>query len=359
MSDKNIARRATAEINFDGTDITKNLKDYFLSMTYTDNEEDEADDLQIKLQDRNGQWMQKWLNASLQSAASGGIPSTTKGLRIKSTIVQSNWNGDGRDRKLSCGQFELDGVAAVGPPNTISIKATALPYDSTIRQQKKSKAWEGYRLSGIASEMASSNGMLSLYEADQDPEYDRVEQITQSDICFLQTLCHKAGISLKVTDNMLVLFDQRKYEAKDSVYDIIYGAKSVLKWNLGTGEAKTQYQSCRVSYTKPDGSVIEGIATAEIDGGKDNKQCLEVSAVVASVGEAKELASKMLRLRNKFERTSSFTLVGNVGLVSGLTVKLEGWGMWDGKAIIKKAVHIVGDGGYTTQITVRRVLEGY
>ena len=45
MSDKNQARRTTAEVVFGGTDITSSIRPYFLSMTYTDNEEDEADDL--------------------------------------------------------------------------------------------------------------------------------------------------------------------------------------------------------------------------------------------------------------------------------------------------------------------------
>jgi len=54
MSDKNMARRTDVEINFDGTDITSSIRPYLLSVTYTDNEEDEADDLQIRLQDREG-----------------------------------------------------------------------------------------------------------------------------------------------------------------------------------------------------------------------------------------------------------------------------------------------------------------
>ena len=52
MSDQNIARRAAVQVNFAGVDITNDIRKYLLSLTYTDSEEDEADDLQIKLQDR-------------------------------------------------------------------------------------------------------------------------------------------------------------------------------------------------------------------------------------------------------------------------------------------------------------------
>jgi len=47
-----------------------------------------------------------------------------------------------------------------------------------------------------------------------------------------------------------------------------------------------------------------------------------------------------------------------VGLVAGVTVMLKGWGGWDGKYIVTKAVHTVGGSGYTTQISLRKVL-GY
>ena len=80
---------------------------------------------------------------------------------------------------------------------------------------------------------------------------------------------------------------------------------------------------------------------------------------MADVAEAKALAEKQLRLHNKFTRTASFVLPGNTALVAGVTAMLEGWGGWDGKYIIKQARHTVDSSGYTTQIVVRRVLEGY
>ena len=48
MSNKNLARRAAVGISFAGTDITKSIKPYLKAFTYTDNEADEADDIQIR-----------------------------------------------------------------------------------------------------------------------------------------------------------------------------------------------------------------------------------------------------------------------------------------------------------------------
>lgn len=526
MSNKELARRAAAEICFAGVDISAAVSKYLISLTYTDNEEDETDDLQIKLEDRDGIWLEQWLNAAVQAAASSssstsgsgasssqykvtaksglnvrsgpgtshgklgalaygatidvhsiengwasiaysgkaayvsasyitatgkssatdssGCPygagtgtvrsgstgtdvkrcqwylnkainaglvedgicgpktvsaikafqvkygltvdgicgpktwakletvvsavnstksedTDNKGLKIQAVLVRENWNSDGKDKVLDCGEFVLDSVNASGPPSEVTIKCTSLPYNARIRQTKKSKSWEGYHLSGIVGEMAASNGMTCLYLSSYDPYYERLEQISKSDISFLSTLCHNAGISLKATNNILVLFDQATYEAKGAVATITKGDGRYLKYKLSTGSADTQYASCRVSYTNPgNGTVISAIAYEEdYDAGKDDNQQLEITAKVKSVGEAQALAEKSLRLKNKYEYSASFTMPGDPSLVAGVTITLVGWGPWSGKYIIKQAKHTLGSSGYTTQISLRRVLEGY
>lgn len=443
MSNANLARRTAVEICFDGVDITESVRPYLLSLTYTDNEEDEADDLQIKLEDRDSLWLCSWLNDLVQAAASttGAVSSETapvssaatyqvtaksglnvrtgpgtgysklgalafgatisvetirdgwaaiqysgrsayvcadyiqpsgggasadaqssasvSNLKIRAGILRENWNGDGSDKVLDCGQFELDSIDASGPPATVTIKATALPFSSQIRQTKRSQAWESYTLSGIAREMAARNNMAFLYESANDPYYDRVEQVKVSDISFLSALCHNAGISLKATSNILVLFDQAAYEAKAPVKTIRRGDGSYTKYKLAMGKADTQYASCRVSYSG-SGKCIEAIAYVEdYKEDSDKNQQLEITARVGSIAEAKALAEKQLRLHNKYARTATFTMTGDPDMLAGVTVLLSDWGSWDGKYIVKQAKHIVGSSGYTTTVTLRRVLEGY
>ena len=178
--------------------------------------------------------------------ASGGDVSADPGLKIDAVIVRENWTGGGKDAVLPCGEFELDSVAASGPPAVINIKGTSLPFTAQVRQTKKSKAWENYTLSGIANEIARANGMVCMYESASDPFYSRVEQVKTSDIQFLETLCHKAGISLKATNRTLVLFDQAAYESKAAVFTIKRGSGVYIKHKLNVGTADTQYSSCRV-----------------------------------------------------------------------------------------------------------------
>ena len=308
-----------------------------------------------------------WVDASEISGKSGsGSSGSSSGsgeesLKIRATITACNWHSDGKDEALDCGTFELDSVVASGPPGIITIKAIGLPYTSQIRQTKQSKGWEKYKLSGIANEMASKNGMAAQFLAKKDPEYKRVEQYRCSDIDFLQQLCHDAGLSLKCTDGKIVIFDQQEYEGKDAVWTTTLGDKSYIKYSHSLGQAGTQYASCRVSYVGPDGKAIEGIAyVKDYDAKSKTNQQLEVYAPVTSKAEAKELAAKKLRLYNKFERQMSFTFPGDPGKVAGLTFNAEGFGPWSGKYIVKQSKHTVsGSGGYTTQVIGRHTLGGY
>ena len=286
--------------------------------------------------------------------------SADTGLKMDAVILRENWAGDGKDSLLPCGEFELDSVTASGPPAVIALKGTSLPFTAQVRQTKKSKAWENYTLSGIANEIAGANGMVCMYESAADPFYTRVEQIKTSDIQFLETLCHNAGISLKATNRILVLFDQAAYESKAAVFTIKRGSGVYTKYKLNVGTADTQYSSCRVSYVDPAGKCIEGVAKVEdYKADAKNNQQLEITAKVASKDEAKALAEKMLRKHNRYAKTASFTLPGNPDLVAGVTVMLEKWGGWDGKYIVTQAKHTVGGSGYTVQVRLRRVLEGY
>ena len=87
---------------------------------------------------------------------------------------------------------------------------------------------------------------------------------------------------------------------------------------------------------------------------------LEINEKVSSTEEAQKLAKKRLRQKNKNEFKASFNLSGDTRLVAGVTVETSGYGAFDGKYIIETATHTISkSGGYKTDISLRKVLEGY
>ncbi len=292
--------------------------------------------------------------ASTTKTATGGV----KGTEISAVIIQRNWESDGKDHVLDCGTFEIDSIDGSGPPAQVSIKATSLSYSSTVRTQLKTKAWENIKLSAIADEIATKNGMKCIYESSFDPIYTRREQVQLSDIVFLQGLCKDAGISLKVSAKIIVLFDEADYESKTEVREIKRGAADVKTYRFGTSTNDTKYNKCHVSYTNPQtGQTIEYTYTPR--DAEKNGLVLEINEKVTTREEARQLAMKRLRQKNKAEFQAEFTLVGDISLVAGVTVNVVGWGMFDGKYIIETATHSVTASGYTLQVKLRRVLEEY
>ena len=82
---------------------------------------------------------------------------------------------------------------------------------------------------------------------------------------------------------------------------------------------------------------------------------------VSSDAEAEKVAKKKLRQHKKDEHTASLTLgPGDVRLLGGVNVDVNGWGGHDGKYAVTKAKHSVsGTGGYGTEVELRKCLEGY
>ncbi|MCL2082954.1 MAG: peptidoglycan-binding protein [Oscillospiraceae bacterium] len=279
MSNKNLARRTEIAIKINGVKVSKDMNKYLSQLTYTDNEEDKTDDLQISIDDREGVWIKDWMKQkkqpkpapppkktnrpTLRKGARGGDAKYMQSLLIKNrqklpiygvdgifgseteaavrgfqkaagltvngvcdsvmwaklegegnesgakavettvngsisaVIVQKNWNSDGKDRVLDCGVFEIDSLDTSGPPANVSIKGTSLPHSSTMRTQKKTRAWENVKLSAIAKEIAKKSGLKCMFESATDPLYKRREQVQVSDIVFLRRLCKSTGISLK------------------------------------------------------------------------------------------------------------------------------------------------------------------
>lgn len=122
------ARQARVQIAFDGIDVSKNISDDLISLRYTDSEDDEADDLQLTLQDRDAKWLTTWLDDALIAQLNTEVRAgKSKGLSITGSILCDNWTKPGEVLRLDCGKFALDDNGASGPPSQITLKSASLP----------------------------------------------------------------------------------------------------------------------------------------------------------------------------------------------------------------------------------------
>ena len=321
------ARRVELRLEFLNIDVPDDLARHLLKASYTDNEEDSADDFQMEYDDMernlNGAWLEvkptivkstkqvqkqvaqtevinyvvkrgdtlsaialrylgkasKYPQIAQENGiknpdlifpgqvfriTTGGQVSTTvtevqetttmvsQPRMVKVTLVQKNWNDTGKNGVLECGTFEIDSVDISGPPLKTALKSTSIPYTSTFRMMKKSRNWEKNSLRAIGQQIASEAGFNFLYECSDNPEYDKKEQVQQSDIRFLQDLCHAEGKALKVTKMTIVIFDKQEYDTKPVSKVITYGSSDIISFRMGTNLKDAAYTSCHVSYTNTE-----------------------------------------------------------------------------------------------------------
>lgn len=295
--------------------------------------------------------------AEVSATGGGSSPAATSVKMLQVVLAQLDWNGTGRIGILNCGTFEVDSASLAGPPMKTTLNSTSIPYTSTLRMQKKNRVWENATLKTIAGQIAAEAGLTLLYLSTDNPEYDKKEQVRQSDIRFLQTLCHAEGKALKVTELAVVVFDKQDYDGKPPIKVIAYGSSDILSFRLSTNMKDTAYTSCHVSYSNSEKKeTIEYTFTPDSSAGTG--QVLEVNERVANTAEAMRLAKKRLREKNEGEITASFSMVGDVQLVAGVVVQLLGFQSFDRKYRIKSAKHKLL-GGYTTDIELVQILEGY
>jgi len=346
-------------------DMTESLAPDLLSLSYTDKEKDEADELSITLQDPHGVWAGLW--------------TPDGGERIEACITPGTV-AEKRTSRLYCGSFFVDALSASGSPRVLNMKAVSIPLNKPIRRKLKNRAWEKTTLKDIAAAITREAGLELLYDAQENPVYDRQDQKRESDLGFLSRLCREMGISLKVTDEKIVLFDQASYEKKEPVRTLTLNRSPILSWNFESSQSE-KYKSVTVSYRDPKRKTKGAAAGYTMDlekvGGKkssnpavmtytctdpnadDEWQEYSLKRRAKSVSEAERLARAKLRELNARSVTGSMTLLGDTSLVAGVVVAVSGFGAFDGNFIVQEAAHSISGSGYTTSLSLRRVNNNY
>jgi len=208
------------------------------------------------------------------------------------------------------------------------------------------------------------------------------------------------GISLKVTSEILVLFEESAYEAKEVIdtFDKSELGGRLIDYKFSQNTSDTV---CKVisSYKDPkSGKLIKaefvpenppltgqrGLVNArpgDLRGDnfrEGNDTSSDASGGTFDTGfnafndtaddfeevrsdktdNATRQAKAIAREKNKMEWTCTLNIIGNVKMVGGVNIQLTNFGVYSGKYSVDEASHSVG-GGYTTTVKAHKVLVGY
>ena len=324
-------RSSYVRIIYEGRNITRDIAPYLTQFTFTDNSGGKADDISLTLEDRAGLWASSWF--------------PEKGDRIKAVIVKIDGS---QARALPCGEYEIDSIDYSSPPRLITIKAVSTAITRNMRHERHNKNWENITLQTIAAELAGDNNLMLYYDG-PNPFYERKTQAGISDLEFLKSLCDDAGLSLKIHDMKMIIFDIEGNNERESVATIKITDKNLLSWKFTTKSAKI-YKGAKVCYHDPVKN--ETFSGEYYDANEEgSNEILEINERVESFAEAQTLAEKRLSQANKNEVTGDLSLMGNVDLLAGNNLTIEGFGVFDGKYTIDKVTHSLGS-GFTSQVSL-------
>jgi phage protein D len=335
------SRRVSLDLVYQGKNITKNIAPDLKNFSHTDNASGQADDVSIELKDESGKWISSWR--------------PTKGDILHPKIITVNWGKDGDKQVLDCGIYMVDEPSYSGRPRVLNLGAVSTPANTDFMTTLKSRTWDGASLKGIARSIAKSAGLGLYYDSKTDPVFKSEKQSDEADVSYLFNICQKAGMSMKLYNNKIVIYSEAEYERKTPVATIVE-SDLLTGWSLNTTFTDTGYDGCLIEYTNPDTG--EKLAYLFKAPGKKGKKYFKINEKADSYAEAVRLTKSKLRELNKKEYTGSLPMPGNLKWLASQTVRLKGFGFFDGVWFIDKISRTVG-GGFTMSLDIHRILEGY
>ncbi|EOM7160335.1 TPA: phage late control D family protein [Escherichia coli] len=161
----------------DSRDITGNISDRLMSMTLTDNRGFEADQLDIELNDADGQ---------VELPVRGAV-----------LTVYIGWKGFA----LVCkGKFTVDEVEHRGAPDVVTIRARSADFRGTLNSRREG-SWHDTTLGAIVEAIASRNKLeASVAPSLAGIKIPHIDQSQESDAKFLTRLAERNGgeVSIKM-----------------------------------------------------------------------------------------------------------------------------------------------------------------
>lgn len=159
-----------------------------------------------------------------------------KGDKISGNITFQNWNAEGKHLKLDCGKFVLDSIKFSGGPLKATFGALAIPASESFKSRERTKTWKKVTVKKIATEIAKRY-KLNLSYSGPSITISAIEQSEKSDSAFLYEVCKSYGLSMKVFNSKIVIYDQTAQEKKKSVATL----KESHSW-MTTGTMRTHWK---------------------------------------------------------------------------------------------------------------------
>ena len=312
-------REALLELSYNGVNATGDFSSKSESFTYTDVASGEADTLSLSVSNKNGQWL------------NGYMPED--GDYVDAKIVVRNWNGEGDNRSLSCGKFDLDSFKASGYPETAAIGGITIPIRTNFNVTAKSRTFSNTTTKTILADLCAGAGISLVYES-EDYSIEEVEQSRQTDMEFAFSLCKNHNLAMKLYNSKMVVYDQTAYEKKAPAYTI--HKRDMQTYSFDRAKSKL-YDSVQIQYANP-GSDDTLTYSYTIPGGS-GKRTLYINEQADTYRDAEIKAKSQLLENIRGAININFKVKGDTKHIAAQNIRIEGMGKADGVYFIDRVTH--------------------
>lgn len=172
-------------VTLDDKDITTSLEKRLISLTHTDNRGFEADQLDIELDDADGQ---------LQLPRRGAVLSLAIGWQNEPLIVK--------------GQFTVDEVEHSGSPDRLTVRGRSADFRETLNI-KREKSWHETTVGAVVNEIATRHKLTAALGKELESQaVEHFDQTNESDGSFLMRLAKEYGAIAAIKNGNLLFIRQ-------------------------------------------------------------------------------------------------------------------------------------------------------
>ncbi|WP_415347588.1 phage late control D family protein [Enterobacter roggenkampii] len=353
-------------LKLDNDDITQDFSDRLISLTMTDNRGFEADQLDIVLDDTDGQ-----------------IALPPRGATL---TLWLGWQGAALIKK---GMFTVDEIEHRGAPDTLTIRGRSADFRGTLNSRRE-QSWHETTLGQIVETIAARNKLTaSVADMLKAVAVPHIDQSQESDAVFLSRLADRNGAAVSVKAGKLLFLKagsgktasgkpipQMTLERGDgdrhqfAIADREAYTGVTAKW-LHTKDPKPQKQKVKLK-RKPKEKHLRALqhpkatkAPAKAKAQKEQEaregeymageadNVLELTTIYATKAQAMRAAqAKWDRLQRGVAEFSISLAIGRADLFPETPIAVKGFKrVIDEQAwIISRVVHNLNGNGYTTDL---------
>jgi phage protein D len=315
------------QITLDGRDLTSKIAPRLISLSLSESRSDEADTLDITLDDSEG---------LLAIPARGAV------LR-----VAFGWSDTGIVDK---GSFTVDEVEHSGAPDILTIRARSASMTKEMGERIE-RSWHGETIGAIVRKIAGKHGLKpAIADALAKVAIAHIDQTHESDMSFLTRLAKRYDAVMNVKDTHLLFMPiGHGTTAKGTKLESIELTRKDGDQHRYHIAERENYAGVRAHYHGTGRKKRESVVV----GGESNHNIKVLPETYATEADARAAATAEFNRTKRSQATMDYTLaLGRPDLYPEIPVYLNGFKpdidaqSW----LAKKVKHSIGDGGYTTAL---------